>query len=1103
MKQKPGTAEVWEETVKIPTYGVGKPDKNPMFLEKRVYQGSSGKVYPYPVIDKIYDKKEDKEYHAVFLENDYLKIMVLPELGGRIQRAYDKTNDYDFVYHNKVIKPALVGLTGPWISGGIEFNWPQHHRPTTFSPVDHTIKKNEDGSVSVLCSEVDQMYGTKGEMVFTLYPDKAYLEIKGRLYNRTNLPQTFLWWANPAVAVNEYTQSIFPPDVTAVFDHGKRDVSKFPIATGVYYKYDYGRGVDISRYKNIPVPTSYMAYHSDFNFVGGYDYHLEAGVLHIADHHVSPGKKQWTWGCGDFGKAWDRNLTDHNGPYIELMTGMYTDNQPDFTWLKPFEEKTFTQYFMPYKKASMVKNASIECVMNLEKDHNNAHIVVYTTAVYPNAKVVLHSGEKEIYSYKGTISPTKVLEEDIKTDIPETHLTLDVYDASGRNILSYTPKEKKIEKIPDPMVPAKQPEEIMTVEELYLTGLHIEQYRHATYDPDPYYLEALRRDSGDIRTNTAYGMLLLRRGQFAKSETYFRTALKRMTWKNPNPYDSEAYYCLGLSLWYQGRLSEAYDAFYKATWTAEDQERSYYYLAVIASQNHDFRTALEHVEKSLIKNYHNLKARALRGILLVQLGRKNEAEEWFQKNIELDPFDYVSNLELEKLKQKKNTDRIMKIMQNRSSSFIECAMDYADAGFYEDAVKTLQLCTKEDPMLVYYAAAYAAHYDKKYSEKLLKTAASKDPKYCFPDRLEDIAVLKYAIENNSEDSYAPYYLGCLLYDKKQYEDAVAFWKKSASLNDTYPTVLRNLSLAYFNKKDDKVRARKLMEKAFRLDDSDARIFQELDQLYKKIGIPVKKRFANYNQYSGLWHQRDELYVEYVTMLNDLGYYQKAYDLIMAHKFHPWEGGEGKVTSQYVTSLIQLAVQELKEENPAKAKELLTKALTYPDNLGEGKLIIAKDNNVHYWLGIADQQLKDIKGFQDEMQLATLGNSEPAGMMYYNDQPADLILYKGLAYRALGMEDQAMSCFHKLIDYGEKHYFDNVRIDYFAVSLPDLQLFDEDLNIKNRVHCDYLIALGNYGMGNYEKSVEYYALALKADCSHQGAILYNKLVKLWRPAKKSK
>ena len=335
--------KVWEEEITIPTYRACRPETAPLFLENRAYQGSSGKVYPFPVTEKISDEKEDVTYQAVFLENEYLQVMVLPQLGGRIQRALDKTNGYDFVYYNHVVKPALVGLCGPWVSGGIEFNWPQHHRPTTFSPVDYTLERREDGSCTVFVGETDRMYGTKGTAAITLYPGKAYIEIQGRLYNPTDLPQTFLWWANPAVPVNENTYSVFPPDVNAVMDHGRRAVSTFPIATGEYYKFDYSAGVDISRYKNIQVPTSYMAAHSDYDFIGNYDEGRQAGLLHVADHHVSPGKKQWTWGCGDFGKSWDRNLTDEDGPYIELMTGVFTDNQPDFTWLKPQEEKTFTQ----------------------------------------------------------------------------------------------------------------------------------------------------------------------------------------------------------------------------------------------------------------------------------------------------------------------------------------------------------------------------------------------------------------------------------------------------------------------------------------------------------------------------------------------------------------------------------------------------------------------------------------------------------------------------------------------------------------------------------------------------------------------------------------
>ena len=381
------SVKAWAEKVSIPTYELGKAEKNPVFLENRVYQGSSGKVYPHSVTETVSDEKTLHEYQAVYLENEYISVMFLPELGGRVQRATDKTNGYDFVYYNHVIKPAMVGLTGPWISGGIEFIWPQHHRPSTFDPVNWRIEENADGSATVFIGETENMFRTRQVSAFTVYPGRAYLEIRTQLYNPTDAPQTFLWWANPAVAVNDDTRSIFPPDVYAVMDHGKRDVSAFPIARGVYYKMDYSRGVDISRYRNIPVPTSYMAFHSDYDFVGNYDDGKEAGLLHVADHHISPGKKQWTWGNGEFGRAWDRNLTDSDGPYIELMTGCFTDNQPDFTWLMPYEEKEFTQYFMPYKRLGAVSNATKDAVARISWENGHASIAVYATARYPGARI--------------------------------------------------------------------------------------------------------------------------------------------------------------------------------------------------------------------------------------------------------------------------------------------------------------------------------------------------------------------------------------------------------------------------------------------------------------------------------------------------------------------------------------------------------------------------------------------------------------------------------------------------------------------------------------------------------------------------------------------
>lgn len=1087
--------KIWEEKVIIPTYDIGAPDKNPMFLEKRVYQGSSGKVYPYPTTETISHEKKDKVWNAVYIENEYLKVMILPELGGRIQRAYDKTNDYDFVYYNHVIKPALVGLAGPWISGGIEFNWPQHHRPTTYMPVDHQIKENSDGSMTLMVHDMDQMYGTTVTTSFTLYPGKSYIEIKGQLYNRTSLPQTFLWWANPAVPVNEYTQSIFPPDVHTVYDHGKRDVSRFPIAKGVYYKHDYSEGVDISRYKNIPVPTSYMAETSKYDFIGGYDYKKEAGLLHVADHHFSPGKKQWTWGCGDFGKAWDRNLTDEDGPYIELMTGVYTENQPDFTWLKPFEEKVFKQYFMPYKKVGAVKNASIHAVLNVDIDKDGVYLTVYASEKYEKAKVIVTNKGREIYSKIVTISPVDILEERINVEVENKQdVCVSVY-SEGKILVKYQPEEESIPELGKPAEAAKEPEEIMTNEELLLTAQHIEQHRHATYLPDPYYLEGLKRDPEDSRINNAYGMLMLRRGNFKEAEKYFRTAIKRITWRSPNPYNSEAYYDLGLSLFYQGNLDDAYDAFYKATWSNEQQEMSYYYLAAIATGRGELETALDLIDRGLVKNSHNIKARDLKAIILRKLGRLEEAKEWILENLKIDPFDYISMFELSHIEENKEEiiARMNNLMRGFYEHYLQSARDYAEANCYEEAIEMLSQCKAKQPMLSYYKAHYLYNLGKcEESQKEYSEAENCSPIYCFPNKLEDIEVLEGAIKHLPEGAKAYYYLGNLYYDKLQFEKATALWEKSVELDDTYPTVHRNLSLAYYNKKNDAEKAKVHLEKAFALDESDTRVFLELDQLHKKMGVAFEERLKNYQKHKELIGQRDDLMLEYVSLLNLMKMNEEAYDVIMHHVFRPWEGAEGRISEQYKIALVEMAKKEIAKEKFEPAEELLEKALQYPVNLGEGRLEGTKDNNIYYYLGVVKKHLgKEAEGCFEKAQM---GVDEPAGAMYYYDQPADMILYKGLASQELGNTRAAHACFNKLMDYGERHLYDKMKNDFFAVSLPDFLIFEDDMDNKNKAHCYYLMGLAYIGMGDKEKAKVQFEKALSFDFNHQKCRIYLEMTK---------
>ena len=1116
--------KAWNEKVVIPTYEVGKPEKNPIFLEKRVYQGSSGVVYPYPVIESMADEKVDKTYDAVFLENEYIKVMVLPELGGRVQMAYDKVGKRHFIYYNHVIKPALVGLAGPWISGGIEFNWPQHHRPSTYMPVDCKIEENKDGSVTVWVNERERMFHQQGQAGFTLRPGCAYLEVQGRLYNPTETPQTFLWWANPAVAVNDAYQSVFPPDVNAVFDHGKRAVSSFPIATGTYYKMDYSAGVDISNYKNIAVPTSYMVAKSKYNFEGGYENDTRAGMLHVADHHVAPGKKQWTWGNGDFGRAWDRNLTDEDGPYIELMAGVYTENQPDFTWLMPYEEKTFVQYFMPYRELGIVKNASRDFMINIDEDSFR----IFATS-QQRVNVVLTNvvtGEKR-YDSVVTISPESILEVPTRVSAEELkQLRLDIVKG-GRTVLSWVPEPDEIQPIPDAAEAALLPSEIRTNEQLFLTGLHLEQYRHATWSALDYYEEALRRDPMDVRCNNAIGLWYLRRGRFAKAEPYLRTAVKVLQRRNPNPYDGEPLYNLALCLKYQagqivngkssngkldeagqivngkssnGKLDEAYDWAYKSTWNAAWQQAGYMMCAQIATMRGDLDDALYLVEKSLLSGWHNHKARALKTAILRQMayndwlshGGGSKAftfeSDFCEESLAINPFNYGILFELGR------TDEMRKLMRHDANNYDELALDYVAAGLFDRALAVWQMAIEEKATtaLTYY---YIAWLTGKPED--LQAASAQPLDYCFPNRMEAVM----ALSAFPDDANANYLLGNLYYDRRQYDMAKLCWERAERLDPTRPTTHRNLALLYFNKENDPQRALQEMELAFSLDQTDSRVFMELDQLYKKLQKPFAERLQNYEALPHVVARRDDLVLEHATLLNQLGRYEEAKAIIDQHIFHPWEGGEGKVSGQYQMSRVEMAKQLIGErQKTEKAIQLLEECLVFPQSLGEGKLYGAQDNDFYYFLGRAfELKAEEYKANGQEYEaerafskankmfrLGTQGPTEPAAAMYYNDAKPDKIFYAALCYRALGDEAKASGLFHKLISYGEKHIFEHITMDYFAVSLPDLLVWDGDLDEANRIHCNYMLALGYLGLGNLAKASHYLAEVQRLNSSHLGA-----------------
>ena len=1107
-----GPVKAWSDKITLPTWEPLPGERNPMFLEKRVYQGSSGRVYPLPFVDRIADAAVDRAWQAYHLENEYVRVMILPELGGRIHRAYDKTNGYDFVYRQDVIKPALVGLAGPWISGGIEFNWPQHHRPSTYLPVETFIEREADGTCTVWLSSLDPQSRMKGMHGVCLRPGKAYIELRVRLYNPTPLTQSFLWWANVATEVNASYQSFFPEDVHFVADHAKRAVSTYPLCSGTYYGVDYAaraaQGIsadekaaaqylladppypanDLSWYANIPVPTSYMCLGSSADFFGAYDHAAKAGILHIANHHIAPGKKQWTWGNHAFGYAWDRQLTVPDAetsayrPYIELMAGVYTDNQPDFSFLQPGESRVFTQYWYPFQAIGVVHAATIDVAVHLACQSSNARIGVAVTAPFAGATIILQDKSGELAHWQVDLAPDAPFtgEADLTLDQLRSDLTLRVATAE-RELIVYTPDapDAAAKHLPAPASEAPAPSEIASSDELFLTGLHLDQYRHATRPAEIYWQEALRRDPADARCNNAMGLWRLRRGEFAAAQTHFQTAIERLTARNPNPADGEAFYNLGVCLRYQTADDQAYDAFYKATWNAAWRAAAYLALAEIDAARAHWSRALEHLEFSLRHDTDNLRARNLKVIALRQLGRHSDAQTALADTLALDPLDSTARwLDGQTLACDTATRIDMAIYQARAGQFASAS------SVLQEALPDADPGTR--PMLYYYLGSYAQRQgEEEKAQEFRQRAAQEKRDYCFPAQLDELVVLNDALHHAPDDASAHYFLGNLLYDKRRHQDAISHWEESARRAPDFPTVWRNLGIARFNILNDADAAQAAYERAFALDPSDARVFYERDQLWKRIGIAPEQRLLELERQLALVSLRDDLCVELCALYNHTGAPERTLKMLSERPFQPWEGGEGQALGQYVRARLLLGRRALGHGQTEMALAHFMAALNTPENLGEVRHLLANPSDILYWLGVATAahgKPEQAKNFWQQAA-AFKGDFQSMSVQNYSE----LSYFSALALAALGQHDAAKQLLHAINAYADELLRSEARIDYFATSLPTMLLFADDLQKRQSVMAYVMKAQVCDGLEDAPKAKEYLAKVLALDPNQAVAI----------------
>lgn len=1045
----------------IPTYVPKPAHELPMFFENKPYQGASGRIYPVPYCDGISDDISDVNYDVYVLENEYIKTEVLPELGGKILSGYDKTADYDFIYKNEVVKPALVGIAGPWISGGIEFNWPQHHRPTTYMPLEAALEENADGSKTVWTGETDPLYRMKGMVGVTLDKGRSYIKAKVRIYNRTDVPQQFMWWANLAVSVNDDYRTVFPPDVEWVNDHDRRAILEWPIAKGVYHTarpFNYGEGTDISKYGNVIVPSSFLVSQdqSDMDFLAGYDDSINKGIVTVADHHISPGKKLWTWGKGDFGDMWCSNLTDKNGPYIELMTGVFTDNQPDFTWIMPSEYREFEQYWYPVKEIGDVKCATIDAALNLEKQDGGVFIGFNVTGTFNNAKIMLTSGDEILFKDTANLDPTTAYKKLIDTVTDTTDLTLTLLDKNGEVLVQYTQYKRGQKKPIEVRKPVLRPSEIENQEELYLNGYHLEQYKQHNYKAEDYYLEGLKRDEFDSRCNVGMARLSLKNGNFKEAVEYASKAIKRLTMRNQHPADTEAFYIKGIALKYLGEIDSAYAELYKSAWSRNFAPSAYLELAQIDCKKGNYSEALEKLDTAISMNTKNTKALVLKAAIARILGDTKFAKELINYIRDYDLLDLSPIIEGSHYL---NLEGEIKQFMRKHECFIDAAMGYIEAGLYESALYALNKADQNHPLINYYKAYCLTKLGSDATSEI-KKADSFDTGYCFPSRLMDIIVLENAISVSPDGANAYYYLGCLNYDKFNYDKAIGLFEGCIAKDSTHAKAYRNLSFLYFEKKQDFARARECMEIALKYRSFDPRLLLEYEQLLKNINVEPNERLAVYDKYSELLAQRDDCYLDKIIITSTLGEYKKAIDMAAVKRFHIYEGGEGKLTKQHAWMYVLYANELVNEGKLKEAEEAYLNGINMPKSYGEAKTYFNQEAHIFYYLAKLHKSLGE--DFEEDLEKAAENKSAVS----------EISLFRALALKELGRDEKADAVLDEMIEVADNMIKNSDLRGYYGVGSPTPMPFENDIVKQNTLDGNVLLAYAYFGKGQKANATKY-------------------------------
>jgi tetratricopeptide (TPR) repeat protein len=1009
---------VTEESIVMPTYPVATPEKSPLFYRGEAFQGGQRHYYPLKLNDQYTHERIEQGHKTIVLENEYIELGITPDIGGKLYYAVDKTDGYNFIYRNNVVKPANIGMTGAWVSGGIEWCVFHHHRASTFLPVDYTTTENPDGSKTVWVAEHEPRHGMRWTVGVTVFPGKSYFRAEGRIHNSSPLTHSFLFWANVAVHVNDRYQTIFPPSAQVVTYHSKVDFAQWPINDDPYMGIE--PGIDLTWWKNVVNSNSFFVHNQTSDFMGGYDHGKNAGTVHVGNHNIVKGAKLWEWGSGPVGQATEGMLTETDGPYAEIMVGAYSDNQPDYSWIRPYEVKTWEHYWYPVRGIGGFKNANLNGAVNLEERNDgkkhNVFLGYYSTSKVDNAKVILTDKDKTVFEQNIAISPDEPFARTIKFDEPysmtDLHTRL-IDNATGKVLVEYRPKASdpvENEDLPEEWEGYPSPEKLKTVEEIYLTGKRVEQFYAPRYDPMDWYRVALEKDPGDIRTNTAVGNIYLKNGDYATARKYFDMAIARLTKDYTVPQTQEALYLQGLTLMALGLRDEAEEILYRATWDYAWHSAAYFKLAELSCSKNDFGKALTQINESLATNARNNSAIALKASIQRRLGDIDGAAKTLETISKADPLDFRLDNEYyliakegdDKTKATTLLSTLERQMRDFDDNYLQLATGYIDDGLLAEAEDVLKRFTGINPIFDYYLGyIYDAFDNKELASKYFTSAAARSVDGIFPYRLGTIDVLRKALSYNPSDGNAFYFMGNILYEK-QPEVAIENWENAVKLNPRLAVAYRNLGWGYFYHYNDLPKAISEYEKAISIDPDEAIYYTELSELYQRNNSPVENRMMIFEGHEDVVKNRDDSYLWYINNLVLSGQAEKAAE-ILANTTFPYREGTSLGRESTINANLISGLRSLENGNPTEALQYFLRDV--PKEEAGSRVSGIREIQVDYYTGLAYETLGNRKKANTYFKKSTEEASGSINVMNY---------YQGLSYERLGDKARATKIFETMI-----------------------------------------------------------------------------------------